>query len=121
MPEHFRNTGLVGCDGLFDAFRVAPELFERVTLAHVRVEDVDNYVAVVEHDPTARGEAVMIPGVAAVIAGTFGCLLGNGFQLWLGQTGTDDQIVGDGGNFPYVEDKDVFGFFVRGRVAAESG
>ena len=106
----------------FHLFRVAPQTLEVVEAASGFEEDVANDIAVIDHDPLARGEAIGRSGSAVdFIAGFFTDGGGDGFELWLGGTGADQKEVGEIRDSPHVQKNDVSRLFVCRCGGAEVG
>jgi hypothetical protein len=83
------------------------------------VKDVDHDLSVIEHDPLAGGEAVHRHRFDLVIffqpGGDLAC---DRLQLRLRGGRTDDKEIGEGGDASQIEDDDVFGLFIRGKLRA---
>ena len=83
------------------------------------MEDVHDHLEVIEHDPLARRKTVNRRGANFVFfpQPRFD-FPGDCFEVRLGSSGTDDKEIGKRGNFPEVEDDDLFGFLVRRELRA---
>ena len=74
---------------------VAPEGFQIVEVAFFGLEDVDEDAVVIEDDPLAGREAVLVGGEPEVIAEFFADLGADGFEVWFARAGADDKVVGE--------------------------
>ena len=83
------------------------------------MEDVDNDLEIIEHDPLAGGKTVHGYGFDFVVL-LQACrnFTRDRFQLRLGSGRTDDKEIGKGGNPTQIQNDDVFGLFVRGKLGA---
>src|SRR5262249_22376274 len=95
LPVHVRGIG--------------PEVLQGVIAARVGVEDVDDHVAVVLHDPAAGLVALDREALVAGRPHRRVDLLGDGVDLAAAGAGTQDEVVVKRGQAAHVEDKDVFG------------
>ena len=95
---------------------VAPEGFEVVEVAFVRLEDVDNHAVVIEHDPLAGGKTVGVGGETQIVAQFFADFAADGFEVRVAGAGADDKKVREAGNFAQIENADIFGLFVGSRA-----
>lgn len=86
------------------------------------VEDVDDHVGIVRHDPLAcrvavdRGRLDAVLGLDLVVD-----FPRDRFQMRIGGAGADDEKIGEGGDAAEIEDGDVLGFFFGGVVPAKAG
>ena len=48
-----------------DLFRITPEIFESVGLAHLLMQNVHHHVEVIEHHPTSNGLPLHVRGTIA--------------------------------------------------------
>jgi hypothetical protein len=103
------------------ARRVVPQVFEAVEFAFAWMEDVDDHASEIRDDPLAEWEAVHAKRADAVfLSHGLGDFAGDGFELWLGCAGADDEEICECGNAPKVHDDDVLGFFVGSDLCAET-
>lgn len=94
--------------------RVAPEVFEAVERALFRVENVDDHVGVIGHDPLTHGEAVdRHRAHAVVLFQAFLELVDDCLEVRLGRARADDKVVRETRDAAEVERDDVLSFFVR--------
>lgn len=83
------------------------------------MENVDDHLQVIEHNPLARRETVHRDRANSMILlkSRFN-LAGDGFELWLGAGRADDEEIREGGDFSKIQNDDVFRLFVRGEFGA---
>ena len=83
------------------------------------MEDVDDHLQVIEHNPLTGGKTVHCDGTHSFIFPQ-ACLdlTCDRLQLRLGRARTDDKKVGESGNSAQIEHDDLLGFFVRGEFSA---
>ena len=86
------------------------------------MEDVDHDFEIIEHDPLACRKSVDRGGAPAVVffQSRFD-FVRDRFELRLRRCRTDDEEIGEAGNTGEIENDDVFGLFVRGKVGAGRG
>lgn len=104
---------------LLDALAVAPELLQAVTLAQFGVEDVHHHITKIQYHPPAWRLSLVTFGTQSLFADAARHFLGNGFQLRLGVARAKNQVIRYRGDFADVENKNVFGFLVQCRFAAQ--
>ncbi len=111
---------LLGCQR--EARSVAPEIFEAVVGALIFVEDMDDHVRVIGHDPLAEREAVDGHRCDAVlILEAVVQIACDRFQMRFGSAGTKDEEIREVRNSAQVDGDDVEGFFVGDDRGAEAG
>jgi len=86
------------------------------------MENVCDDLEVVEHDPLTRRKAIYGCGANAMVffqaRFNFAC---DRLKLRLGCGRTNDKEIGEGREVAKVQDDDVFGLLVRGKLRAGSG
>ena len=86
------------------------------------MEDVDDNLHVIEHDPLARWETVYRDGAhAMVVLQPPLHLARDRFQMRLGRARADDEVIGEGRDSLEIEDNDVLRLFVRREIGAGFG
>ncbi len=116
-------SGLGGGGRVFrlegDPLGIPPEALEVVEFAEFVVHHVDEDVDEIEHDPRGHPSALGGEGTDAVLFPHFlGDLIDDGPQMRLVGAGDDDEVVGDGGEFPEIQQGYVLGFLVVGQPGA---
>lgn len=99
--------------------RIAPEVFQTVALAEFGMEDVDEDVIVIHHNPTAGRITVAVQRANSLVAEAAGDFIGDGLEMRLGSAGANQKKVGDVGNAPNIENDRVLRLLVEGNFAAE--
>src|SRR5262249_38625401 len=94
--------------------------FQRVILAGLLVEDVDDDVAVILRDPAARLVAFNAESPVADVMQRGVNLFGEGVDLATTPAGDEDEIGVDGGDAPHVQHDDVAAFVVGGHTGTET-
>ena len=106
---------------LLHTVAIAPELFQRIALAHLRVKDVDHHAAVVQYQPTACRVTIL----AAYSVTAFQQLplhfTRNGLQMRFGCAGADDKTVGHRRDGTDIKDQWILRFLVERNVTAKFG
>jgi hypothetical protein len=86
------------------------------------VEDVDDHLKVIEHDPLARRESINGRGPPSVIfAQPRFNFIRDRFELRFRACRTNHEEIGEAGDSGEIENNDVFGLFVRGELGAGRG
>jgi len=101
--------------------RIAPQRFEIIEGALVRLEDMDENPEVIEHDPLAGRKTVGVAGQSELVPQPFLHFRADGFEVRVARAGADDKIIGEAAELAQIEDANVFGFFVRGRLGGGQG
>jgi len=85
------------------------------------MENVHNYLEVIQHDPLARGETVDRRCPDAMILPQL-CLYfaGDRLQMWLRCSRADNEEIGESGDSAQVEDDNIFRLLIRGQFGAQS-
>jgi hypothetical protein len=91
---------------------IAPELLEIVMLPLVRRKQVDDHIAVVEHQPALLRLSFDAALFLVILLGRFEDRLGKGIQHTVAGAVTYDKIIGERCNVFDVEKQDVFTLFV---------
>ena len=90
-------------------------------LALLRMEDVDDHVVEIDHDPATHREPVMMlrphPGITAATRD----LIGDRLEVWFGVPGTDEKIIGDRRCLANVEDHHIVALLIEGCIPAKFG
>ena len=102
-----------------DVYKVAPEIFQTVSLTEFGMEDMDENIIVVHDDPTAGRKAVAVQRADAGVAETVGDLVGDGLEMRLGCAVADQEEIGDVGNATNIENNGLLGLLLEGDFAAE--
>jgi hypothetical protein len=86
------------------------------------MEDVDDDLHVIEHDPLAGWESIDRDGAKAMIGfqASFD-FARDGLQVRLGSAGADHKKIGEGRDAPEIEDHDLLRFLVGREVSAGFG
>ena len=86
------------------------------------MEDVDHDLEIIEHDPLARRKTIDRGRAQAVIflQSRFN-FVRDRFELRFRSHRTNDEKIGETGNAGQIENDDVFGLFVRGKLGAGRG
>lgn len=102
--------------------RVGPELFERVVVAFFLMENVDDHIRKIRHDPLAQREAVD-PRRADVVlfAQTIFQLAHERLQMRLRVSRADDEKIREAGQATHVERHDFVRFFIGEDFGAQVG
>lgn len=86
------------------------------------MKDVDHYLKIIEHDPLAGRKSVDCYSTNFVILLQSSLdLIRNRLKLRLGCGRADYKKISKGGNFPQVDDDNVFGLFIRRELCAKNG
>lgn len=101
---------------------VGPEIFERVEVAFFLMENVDDHIRKIRHDPLAQRETVD-PRRADVVlfAQTIFQLAHERLQMRLRVARADDEKVRETGQVAHVERHDVVRFFIGEDFGAQVG
>ena len=84
------------------------------------VEDMDDYLQIIEHDPLAGRKSVDRGRANTVILLQLRLDLAcNRLQMRLGGSRTNDKEIGERGNPAQIHDNDLFCFFVGSELGAE--
>ncbi len=85
------------------------------------MEDVDENVVEVHHNPAAGWIAIAVERADAFIAKTAGDFVGNRFEMRLGRAAANEKEVGHIRDAAHVQNHGVLGLLVEGDVAAKFG
>jgi hypothetical protein len=86
------------------------------------VEHVHHHLQIIEHDPLTRRKTVdRNRAHGMVFLQTRFNFSGDGFEMRFGRGGADDKKIGERGNSAQIEDDDVFGLLIRGKLGAGGG
>lgn len=86
---------------------VLPELFQAVIVARLRREEVNYDAPIIEDDPAGAGGAFHVQGVHICCFQAFPNSIEDGFDLSLAFAGADDEVVGDQGHGPDVQQHNI--------------
>lgn len=89
---------------------VAPEAFEAVVFARLRIEDMHDEIHEVEQDPMRALAALDMPRLHAFFGKLLGDVIGNGAHLRVDGAGADDEEIRYARELAQIEDFHVFGF-----------
>jgi hypothetical protein len=96
-----------------DPSGIGPELLQSVVIAHISLEDVDHDVGEVHEHPVRTGQTLDTQRELATPGQHLANMIRNRFDLTFRVAGTQDQVIGDGGELRDVENEDVFGLFLE--------
>ena len=84
------------------------------------MEDMDDDLQIIEHDPLASRESIDrgCANSVVLLQPRFD-LARNRFQMRLGSSRTNDKKIGEGGNPAQIHDNDLFCFLVGSELGAE--
>ena len=100
----------------------APHAFQIIVITFVCLEDVDDGIAVIHQHPTAFGCALYRRWQLAIcLFDLFAHTVGNGAQLTVTVTGTNDEVICNDGIGSQVEEDDIFGLFIFYRIDDKTG
>ena len=99
--------------------RVTPEVLEAVVRPIVPMENVNNNLQIIEHDPLARWKAVNRHRANCMVLSQVGFdFAGDRFQLRLGCRRANHEEICKCGDCTQVQNDDVLRLFVRGEFCA---
>ena len=99
-----------------------PHAFQIVVITFICLEDMDDCVAVIHQHPTTFGCALNRRGQLAILfLDLFAHTVGNGAQLTVTVTGTNDEVIRDDSIRAQVEEDDIFGLFIFYRIDDKTG
>ena len=101
-------------------FGFGPQTFQIVKLARLFVEDVQNGVAIIEHDPERCGHAFGF-GAKTVFAHFVARVFGDRLDVRAGIARTQHEIIGENGLAAHVQNDDVERLEFVGGLAQQSG
>ena len=101
---------------------VGPEIFERVVVAFFLMENVDDHIRIIRHDPLTQREAVDARRANVVLlAQPILQFAHERLQMRLRVSRADDEKVREAGEAAHVERHEIFPFFVGEDFSAEVG
>ena len=96
-------------------WRIAPKIFQRVKPPFLGVENVNQHVIVVDHQPLAGWDSFRRKrGQAKFLVQTFSNPRTNGFEMRFGGSRANHEKVGKRRQAPQVKNDDIFGLLVLG-------
>jgi hypothetical protein len=114
--------GRWGDGGEGDARGVRPKVLQCEVAAFFFVENVNDHVAEVGHDPMTERKTIHAERWNSMILfHGFLELVCDGFEVWLRGSGADDEKVCKCGDLPQVENHDVVRFFGVYGLGTEDG
>jgi hypothetical protein len=123
----WNSSGLGGCRRSREKIerqtrRVGPEVFKPVDLAQFRVEDVDDDIDVIEHDPEARGIPLggtrLFPDRLLRLVAN---IAGHGFEVGYRSGGADHEIIRQVRDATEVQHEEILGVDLVGELGAGLG
>jgi hypothetical protein len=100
--------------------RFTPEQLEVIEVPRLGAEQMDDSVAEVDEHPARAGVPLRAQQRPVEVLDGVGHLVSYGLDLALVAAGSDDEVVGEGGNGPDVEDEDVLGLAFVGEPCAQA-
>jgi hypothetical protein len=85
------------------------------------MEDVNDDLHVIEHDPLACGKAIHRYGAHPIVLEPSLDFARDRFQVRLGSARANDEEIGEGGDSLEIEDDNVLRLFVRREIGAGLG